>query len=522
MMGDEKQLCFWEKGLLRFMLKKWICLMLCITTLALPLLACGADPAENVSAPDTPDTSLTASGGGTSAYVADVPVVDLDGRVFRVLCRDYGYGSTSITGYNGEVIQRPDYDEATAGIVDQAKAEVRRRVEERYNCTIEGDFGTGDVTQFNDIVRNDVLSGSGIYDMVFDTYGYSSLLVTSNIYVDLNTIESLNFDQPWWDQNAKEDLSIDGKLFFMVGDINTYDNDGTWVILFNKDLKSDLGIEDDLYALARDGEWTFDKFTELCKGVTYDSNRDGVLDEFDTWGFATEKYNVFIHTLAAGENIVRKDENDIPYFSFQTETTYDALSKILDFYMDTNTVMIADNGRFDNKGYTNIWEETIVKAFREGRALFYCCGLMNVPGFRAMEDEFGILPVPKTNPEQDSYYHSVSMTNMSALCIPNNATDYTELGYIIESLAAESKNTVTPAYYEKNLKYQSLTDDESGEMLDIIFATRSFDLGTVFDWGGILGHYMKIDTDFVSRFEAVYPVAQAALEDTLEALENLN
>ena len=162
MIGDKKQLCFWEKGLLYFMLKKWICLMLCITTLALPLLACGADPAENTSAPDTPDMRLTASGGGTSAYVADVPVVDLDGRVFRVLCRDYGYGSTSITGFNGEVIQRPDYDEATAGIVDQAKAEVRRRVEERYNCTIEGDFGTGDVTQFNDIVRNDVLSGSGI------------------------------------------------------------------------------------------------------------------------------------------------------------------------------------------------------------------------------------------------------------------------------------------------------------------------------------------------------------------------
>ena len=358
--------------------------------------------------------------------------------------------------------------------------------------------------------------------MVFDTYGYSSQLVTGNIYVDLNTIESLNFDQPWWDQNAKEDLSIGGKLYFMVGDINTFDNDGTWVILFNKNLKNDLGIDEDLYALARDGEWTFDKFAELCKGVTYDSNRDGVLDEFDTWGFVTEKYNVLIHTLAAGENIVRKDADDIPYFTFQTETTYNALTKIMDFYMDTNTVMIADNGRFDNKGYTNIWEETIVKAFREGRALFYCCGLMNVPGFRAMEDEFGILPVPKTNADQDSYYHSVSRTNMSALSIPNSKTDYTELGYIIESLAAESKNTVTPAYYEKSLKYQSFTDDESGEMLDIVFASRSFDLGTVFDWGGIVGHYMKIDTDFVSRFESVYPVAQAALEDTLEAIENLN
>ncbi len=114
---------------------------------------------------------------------------------------------------------------------------MRRRVEERYNCTIEGDFDHGTSTQFNDIIRNGVLSGSGTYDMVFDAYGYSSLLVTDNMYVDLNTIESLNFDQPWWDQNAKEDLSIDGKLYFMVGDINTFDNDGTWVMLFNRTLR---------------------------------------------------------------------------------------------------------------------------------------------------------------------------------------------------------------------------------------------------------------------------------------------
>ena len=504
------------------MLKKWICLLLCISTLALPLLACGADPAETSSASGDSNADQTASGDESDVYVADVPVIDMEGRVFRVLCRDYGYGSTSITGFNGEVIQRPDYDEATAGVVDQAKAEVRRRVEERYNCLIEGDFGQGDVTQFNDIIRNDVLSGSGMYDMVFDTYGYSSQLVTGNIYVDLNTIESLNFDQPWWDQNAKEDLSIGGKLYFMVGDINTFDNDGTWVILFNKNLKNDLGIDEDLYALARDGEWTFDKFAELCKGVTRDSNADGILDEFDTWGFGTETYNIFIHTVAAGENIVRKDQDDIPYFTFRSESTYNALSKIMDFYLDKSTVMIANDGRFAGKGYSNVWEATIIKAFQEGRELFFCCGLMNVPGFRSMDDQFGILPVPKTNPEQDSYYHSVSMHNMSALSVPNIATDYTELGYIIESLAAESKNTVTPAYYEKNLKYQQLSDDESGEMLDIIFATRSFDLGTVFNWGGILSQFMTVDTNFVSRFESVYSQAENALEDTLKALENMN
>ena len=59
-------------------------------------------------------------------------------------------------------------------------------------------------------------------------------------------------------------------------------------------------------------------------------------------------------------------------------------------------------------------------------------------------------------------------------------------------------------------------------MLDIIFATRSFDLGTVFNWGGILGQFMTVDTNFVSRFESVYSQAEKALEDTLTALENMS
>lgn len=500
-------------------MKKSVCLLLCIIMLLSVLFSCSSEKEDTSSAPSVSTASDTSEGGGQVVYKANVPEgLDLEGRVFRVLCRDYSYGSTSVTGYNGEVIQRPEYSEETAGVVDLAKAEVRRRVEEQLNCTITGDFNHGNSSEFNNVVRNGVLSGSGQYDMVFDAYAYSALLLADDIYVDLNTIESLDFTQPWWDQNAREDLSIDGKLYFMLGDINTFDNDGTWVMLFNKDLKSDLGMEEDFYALARDGEWTFDKFMELCKNITRDSNNDGVIDEFDTWAFGTETYNVYIHVAAGGDKIVRKDEDDIPYFTFMTESTYNSLAKIIDFYSDRTTVMVANDGRFDGKGYTNVWEATIIKAFQEGRELFFCCGLMNVPAFRAMEDEFGILPVPKMTAEQDRYYHTVSMHNMSALSVPSISDDYTDLGYVIESLAAESKNTTTPAYYEKSLKYQTITDDESAEMLDLIFATRSFDLGTVFGWGGILSQYMTIDPNFVSRFESVAQRAEAELENTLEAL----
>ncbi len=82
--------------------KKLICLLLCIAALALPLLSCDKDPAESSSGAVAASGADSKRARGPTVYVADVPVVDLDGRVFRVLCRDYSYGSTSVTGFNGE------------------------------------------------------------------------------------------------------------------------------------------------------------------------------------------------------------------------------------------------------------------------------------------------------------------------------------------------------------------------------------------------------------------------------------
>ena len=139
-------------------MKKSVCLLLCIIMLLSVLFSCSSEKEDTSSAPSVSTASDTSEGGGQVVYKANVPEgLDLEGRVFRVLCRDYSYGSTSVTGYNGEVIQRPEYSEETAGVVDLAKAEVRRRVEEQLNCTITGDFNHGNSSEFNNVVRNGVL-----------------------------------------------------------------------------------------------------------------------------------------------------------------------------------------------------------------------------------------------------------------------------------------------------------------------------------------------------------------------------
>ncbi len=459
------------------------------------------------------DTSSTAE--STNAVV----VKDMGGRVFNIFCHDFGAGTNSILGFSGEVL----YDEENPDSVDEAKKLVVDKIEADYNCTIEGvmDSTVGSLTT----IRNQVSSGTQEYDFVFDSIRALSPLVAEGALMDLGMISTIDLSAPWWDQNSVSDLSIMEKNYFVCGDINTYDNQGTWCMLFNKDLKTSLGIEEDFYQLARDEEWTFDKFTEICRnGITKNTDGNDVLDEFDTWAFGTETYNIYVHVVSAGHKIAQKDEFDTPYLTIvdEPEATVSALTKILDFYNETDTVMVANHAPYTNKGYSNVWEATVHKAFIEGRELFYMCGLINVASFRVMKNEFGILPIPKFTSTMDGYRHTVSVDNMSVMCIPVGVKNPEDIGIIVSALSQKSKELVTPAYYDVQLKYRDTHDEESGEMLDLIFASRSFDLGASYNWGGILEQYMSMDgSTIVSRFDTMDETAQTALEDTLEAIEDM-
>jgi hypothetical protein len=148
------------------------------------------------------------------------------------------------------------------------------------------------------------------------------------------------------------------------------------------------------------------------------------------------------------------------------------------------------------------------------------CGLINVPSFREMSDDFGILPVPKMREDQDRYYHTVSISNMSALALPLNVKEPEDLGLIIEAMGKYSKDYITPAYYDIQLKYRDTRDNESSEMLDIIFSSRTFDIGAAFNWGNTLINLTSMDKNYASRFESIMDSAQAALEQTLQSIED--
>ncbi len=496
---------------------KRLFVLLLVCVMALPLLvAC-----NNTATTSTPEGGVSGDVSGDTSVDTNIypDVIDLDKREINVLQWGWGMSSGSIKGYTGEIVYSEESD-PNYSRVDKAKKEVVNYIETTYNCTI-GEGYRMDTGNIMEEVQQMVTTGTFTYDIIFASSNQTLNMLANDLLTDLNTVSTLHFENSWWDQNAVEDLSIDGRLFRVCGDINTYDNLGTWCVLFNKKMKDDLGIADDFYQKARDGQWTLDYLMEICQNyeITSDLNGDGQ-NEFDRWAVGTETFNIYAHLVGGGIRVAEKDPTtDIPYLtlSLETERTYNALEKILGFYNGGN-VMVANGGKYNQ--YSNPWESTIIKAFEEGRELFYICGLISLAGFRDMSDPLGILPMPKLYEEQDRYYHTVSPDNSSYLMLPYGIPGIEDLGTVIEAMAMKSQEIVTPEFYEVQLKGRDARDDESEEMLDIIFATRCFDLGVSYNWGSIMGCYYDINPDNVaSRFDAILSNAEIALEDTLEDLE---
>ena len=487
-------------------MRRTIALLILLIMLMPLMFACGGE--EDLSIDLNSSTASTDSD-------PEVPVKDFGGREFRVLCHDFSAGSSTVLGFTGEVI----YSDENPTSIDEAKKAVVEKIQSDYNCTITGDLQASGIM---DTVRNSVASGKPDYELVFPVTADAASLALDGQLTDLKTVSTIDLSAPWWDQNSVKDLSLCNKLYFVMGDINLYDNQGTWVMLFNKTLKEKLGIQDDFYQLVRDDKWNFDTFAEICRrdGISRDLNSDGIMDEKDQWAFGTERFNIYVSYVSAGRNIADKDKDDVPYLSVldNMEATTNVLMKVLDFYNDKNTVITADVSPYLEKYGDEVWRDTVHKAFIEGRELFYMCGLILNTSFRKMKDDMGILPIPKFDPAQDRYYHTVSQANSDVMCIPAgfSESELDDIGLLASALSRESKKVVTPAYMDVQLKYRDAKDEESGEMLDIIFASRTFDVGSMYNWGGLLYDFMSLDANVVSRFEADANAARTALEQAIE------
>ena len=419
----------------------------------------------------------------TERIAPDLPDVTYPGYQFNIL-----------SAIDGEFHQ-DDFlaEEITGDVINDAKYARNMYVEEKYgvklNLVILGEWSKGSAA-----IKKSTSAGDYAYDTAV-VWGYDACtLLTQGLLRDLNSLPPLDLTKPWWDQKANQDLSIRGKMFFTTGDISQIMSDSIFAILFNKQLVQDYGIEDP-YTLVKSGKWTYDKFAELSRMVSGDLDGDGKYGEGDLYGMLATDDIMQCIINSVGEKCARINNNGEIELSLYNERTVSVFNKYMDFACDT-TVVFSSQRVDDNAG---------IRVFEAGRGLFFPYGIKFVARFRNMETDFGILPFPKLD-EQQSEYHSPIIVWWSMYhCVPTLQEEPERTAVIFEALAAESRYTVRPAYYDISLKTKHSRDDESSEMLDIIFSTRSYDFGWYYKFGnydvGILDLYRKFSKDFTSMYE---------------------
>lgn len=432
----------------------------------------------------------------TTALEPDLPEADFDGYNCRFLVRNEEHIIFAAKDIYAEI--------ETGDIINDAVYRRNVKIEDKYNFKITQNAVLNPGTYIQKLIS----ANEDAYDVLIEASYISVNLAAKKMIVDLNTVPYLDFTKPWWDASMTEELSIGNKRYCNMGELIISDNDGTWAVLFNKNMINDYNMENP-YDLVNNKTWTIDKMHEMSKIVAKDINNDDKMSVFDDqFGYATEPYNIFVMISGAGERIATKGDDDYPVLTMNTPRFISAYEKAVEFNTDySNTVDAAKVKETADPFYSGI-----IPAFNDGRILFYMGSMALVPQFRNMEQDFGILPTPKLDEEQIDYYSTMSIGNNGAIFIPVTYSDLERIGIILEALSAESLYTLTPAYYDVSLKTKFTRDDESSEMLDIIFKNRIIDMGATYNFGRLFDMILSGSANFSSEYEKREKIALTEIE----------
>jgi len=476
------------------------------------LVSCKANTDTIATDTESSDTETISEDTMPVEEVLELPDMDWEGRQFRVL----GYeGLKQFTTF--EV----DAEGETGAVVNDAIFRRNTVVEDRYNVEIVQTLDNSESDGRNattPVVRKLVLAGEDAYDLVFLPFATGGTIVRENMLYDLNTTEYIDLEKSWWNQTVREDLEIGGKLFLAASDFSLRDKNRAYIMCVNLEMLNAYNLASPV-EMVRAGTWTMDAFNESCLVVADDLNGNGEVDDEDRFGVGLDSPYGFVAMLTGCGVSMMTNKNGTPALNLNTEHTIDAIDKVLEIYSLKNVAAMCND--WEGKvsySYTSFTS----RLFKNGRMLFITCFPHSLQGYSAdCVNEYGIVPYPKFNEQQEGYYSYADVFCM-LFGIPTTTPEPEFAGFMLEALSHEATDTSLHAYYEITCKTKYAYDPDSAEMLDLIFDGLRFEPAVMYQ---ITGNDIFFDIGFSreNNFSSAYAAKQTSILTDIEALmENIN
>lgn len=475
-------------------MKKRILTLLLLTVLLAGCAGDGTTETVGKTAGDTAPSTETETLSEKERQIAALPTGDYGGYDFMMLNNESNFAYTQMSA-----------EELTGEGINDAIFNRNNAVAERLNVKlVENKVPYAEVTS---TMNTSIAAGDSTYSCFWNESQFVAPFAIAGSLWNVHDIAPLSLDQPWWNAGAMADLTVGDYLYFLVGDLHLMFKESFWMVGFNKNIADDAGIED-LYGVVREGKWTMDKMGAAMTAARADLNGDGVMDGNDRFGVTCYSGCVIPLFIGAGETIVERDTDGIPHFVTPDDRFYQAYEKLVSTYFAKNIDYTCLDGKTKAiSQYAAEGMDAFHGVFLSGHALFYLEPIGSLKKLRSMDAEFGVLPYPKLDEAQKDY--ATYIANYAAVCgIPVSAEDPERVGVVLENLCGLSHWDLQDAYIKDTLSFKYIRDEESREMLDIIFDTGRFNLSDQLDVNTVRS---KIQDSAIAGKDSVASILEKAL-----------
>lgn len=359
-------------------------------------------------------------------------------------------------------------EEVPTDSVDLAFYNRNRLVEDEHEVQLV--FDTADYANNYAEKLNKASMGGNSYDIV-ETWHW--FINGWTYFADLQQYtDVLHFENPYWATGVNDNTLIKGKQYIAFGFGASSIYSSAMAVYYNEHMRLDYSM-DEFEPLVESGDWTIENMLTMMEtatsiGDTYDNSKYGL--GYNLWSGRAFLWGcgLQLSTYTDGELTIK----------LANETNFNIFTKVKQFLTGNNYSYYGGGGGNDNGGGSGEGvlfnsDKGDIPTFMQYKTLFESTSLGKAETISQKMPNFGILPMPKLDKNQQDYITPVG--GVSPFGIMKSSPDVRRAAVILETFTIYSYTTVRPEYYENALKLRYQTDPKAEKMVDFIVDHLSID-----------------------------------------------
>ena len=333
-------------------------------------------------------------------------------------------------------------------------------------------------------VQNEIMSDLETSDMIGGGLNYCIIPLNDlGLLYPINNAPYVTFEYPWWASYFIDSVTYRGKVTYASSmALGPGFFGAPYSMICNLNLqKQGIYLPDgtpmDIFELVESGEWTLDVFYDIIRDYSKDLNSDGKispLQDLLAYAYVPTTVTACCHYFAAGMKLSEKDAEGNLVVNLAEEKVVNCVDRL-----QTIFASVSDNSNWD----ATYWENQL-NIFKQDHALFFGNSMTYLSGLVEMHSDYAIIPLPKADAEQKSYYTGINTWTSAYIAVPKRVADPKFLGQSLELMGYYSWKYVRPVVYDRVISLRLARDERQLAIMDVIYSTLYTDLNFIHNFAG--------------------------------------